>query len=300
MNPIVLTIALLLGCFGGLALLGSAGYGLFAFFKQPAVAGAPTPAEISLHKTGRNLLIVAVVLFLMTCCCLPLATFGANLLFGDNNTSPNSGYNAGELPVQPANCGQLIAIDPKNPGSYGLTAPAGSYVVTELVDHNAKTILISYFYASEPVTAYTTGNTDFNVWYGYCSSTAAFEGAQTTKRERETENWSSGYSITLVGIDNSSSSCTQNIVAIDPGYGNAYTPANTFVVVETVNYSARTIVITYYYATSPVLSSINGEIHTNIWYGYCSLDKALEGAQTTLRERESMTLFDGYDISITK
>jgi len=298
MNTTVLIIASLLGCFGGLALLGSAGYGLFAFFKQPAVAGAPTPAEISLHKTGRNLLIVAVVLFLMTCCCLPLATFGANLLFGDNNTSPNSGYNAGELPVQPANCGQLIAIDPKNPTG-SLTAPAGSIVLTELVDNTTHSIVLKYFTTNEPITAYTNGNQDFNIWYGYCDLSSASTAALMQKRERETETWFQGYDITIVGnVDASSSSCSQNVIALDPAFGDASTPAGVYVVTELVNYSAHTIEIRYFYTDTPVYAYIQGQTHQNVWYGYCDLESAHTGALAEKRERSSETLFNGYDITI--
>lgn len=282
MNTTVLIIASLLGCFGGLALLGSAGYGLFAFFKQPAVAGAPTPAEISLHKTGRNLLIVAVVLFLMTCCCLPLATFGANLLFGDNNTSPNSGYNAGSQPI----CnGNIYAIDPKNPSALGLTAPAGSIVLIETVNHTAMTITLEVRQLATPMTAYTTGDVDVNLWYGYCTLSAANEAAITQKAERDSDTWAVGYTVTIVGNSLSSpTSCTESIVPVQP---NAYTPSNVYVVVETVNYSAKTVTIQALYTNQPIQASIVGTTHVNIWYGYCDLQSAQNGALTEKAERES-------------
>lgn len=303
MNTALLIIASLLGCLGGLALLGSAGYGLYAFFKKPADPAAVTPEETALHNRGRNLLIVAAVLFMLTCCCLPLVTFGINTginaLSASSNDYPEGGYGIGNDGTgNDAFCdGHVYAIDPKNPTALGLTAPAGSIVLVETVNHTAKTITLTFFLANEPVTAYTSGSLDVNVWYGYCTLSSANEATLMQKEERESDTWADGYVVNIVTSSftpSASLSCAETIMAINPGTANHQkTPAGVYVVEETVNYDARTVTIRYFYADQPVEASINGAIHVNVWYGYCNLQSAQNGAMSQKAERESEAAVTG-------
>lgn len=285
MNPILFAISTAIACLFGLGMLAAAGFGI----RDLVVAGRP-------HKTrGIVLLSVAGVLFLTTCLCLPLATLGVNSFLAGNTDNGNGQSYTGNTQT----CtGDIIAIDPKNPTG-SLTAPAGSIVLTELVDNTTHSIVLKYFTTNEPITAYTNGNQDFNIWYGYCDLSSASTAALMQKRERETETWFQGYDITIVGnVDTSSSSCSQNVIALDPAFGDASTPAGVYVVTELVNYSAHTIEIRYFYTDTPVYAYIQGQTHQNVWYGYCDLESAHTGALSEKRERSSETLFHGYNITI--
>ena len=79
----------------------------------------------------------------------------------------------------------------------------------------------------------------------------------------------------------------------DPIAPNAYTPANVFVLDETVNYSLKTISSTFYFTSVPVQASIIGQVHHNLWI-YCTLDAANKGAQTEFAERSSEALQPGW------
>lgn len=84
----------------------------------------------------------------------------------------------------------------------------------------------------------------------------------------------------------------------DPILANGFTPANVFVLDETVNYAAKTVTSTYYFASTPVQAVINGQIHHNMWI-YCTKDDAAKGANTEYNERLSESQQPGWAYGFT-
>ncbi len=84
----------------------------------------------------------------------------------------------------------------------------------------------------------------------------------------------------------STPACNYDVVALDPGNGDQYTPTDVWVLQEDVDFGAMTINFKLFYTTTPVLATINGKHHTNLWY-YCSETVAKAGENSQYRERLS-------------